>query len=69
VSTDYVFDERRGNYFEGDSPNPVNFYGCTKLAGERVVAEFSRVYSIVRPGAIFGAGKATGKVNFALWLL
>ena len=34
VSTDYVFDGRRGNYNEDDQPNPVNVYGCSKLRGE-----------------------------------
>jgi len=34
VSTDYVFDGQRGNYSEIDAPNPVNYYGLTKLLGE-----------------------------------
>lgn len=37
-STDFVFDGEKGNaYTEKDSPNPVNAYGRTKLAGEQAV--------------------------------
>ena len=36
-STDIVFDGRKGNYVETDAPNPLNFYGETKVAAEQVV--------------------------------
>jgi len=39
VSTDAVFDGRRGDYTEADRPNPLSHYARTKLAGERAVAE------------------------------
>ena len=34
ISTDYVFSGDVGDYCEGSSPNPVNYYGFTKWAGE-----------------------------------
>lgn len=34
ISTDCVFDGRRGRYAESDAPSPVDSYGRTKLAGE-----------------------------------
>lgn len=34
ISTDCVFDGRRGGYTEIDKPNPVDLYGDSKLAGE-----------------------------------
>jgi len=36
-STEYVFDGTRGYYNELDYPNPVNFYGLSKLLGEKEV--------------------------------
>jgi len=34
ISTDGVFNGRLGNYKEDEYPEPVNFYGLTKLLGE-----------------------------------
>jgi dTDP-4-dehydrorhamnose reductase len=34
LSTDAVFDGRRGHYHEDDLPNPLNTYALTKLLGE-----------------------------------
>lgn len=34
VSTDCVFSGRRGGYTEADTPDPVDFYGRSKLLGE-----------------------------------
>lgn len=34
MSTEYVFDGEKGNYTEKDYPNPLQFYGLTKLLGE-----------------------------------
>ena len=38
ISTDAVFDGTRGDYRETDTPNPINTYARTKLAGEAAVA-------------------------------
>lgn len=39
ISTDAVFDGKRGAYTEDDPPNPLSVYAQTKLAGERLVAQ------------------------------
>jgi dTDP-4-dehydrorhamnose reductase len=64
ISTDYVFDGNRGMYSEDDSTNPISYYGYSKLLGE----QFSRG-CIARTCVIYGSRPASGKVNFALWLL
>ena len=55
VSTDFVFDGKTDRpYNETDTPNPINVYGKTKLAGEkRVVNGFDRFF-IVRTSWLFG---------------
>ena len=64
ISTDYVFDGLRGMYREDDRPNPVSYYGQSKLLGE----QFCRG-CIARTCVIYGSRPASGKVNFALWLI
>jgi len=47
ISTDFVFNGKRGNYTEKDQPDPVNFYGQTKYEGETIVQTL-RHYCILR---------------------
>ena len=54
VSSDYVFDGRRGNYGEDDPPAPVNVYGQTKLLGEQYARESG--HALIVRLALFGAG-------------
>jgi dTDP-4-dehydrorhamnose reductase len=54
VSTDSVFDGRKGNYVENDKTNPLNNYAKTKLKGEsRARESFIGKSTIVRTN-IFG---------------
>ncbi|MEM2897416.1 MAG: dTDP-4-dehydrorhamnose reductase [Candidatus Bathyarchaeia archaeon] len=69
ISTDYVFDGLKGFYKEDDEPCPMNFYGCSKLLGEKAVEEIAKEYLIARASVIYGAKPASGKTNFALWLI
>lgn len=54
ISTDYVFDgEKEGLYVPNDLTEPVNYYGLTKLGGEKEVSKLDN-YLIVRISWIFG---------------
>lgn len=49
ISTDYVFDgKKRKPYTEDDQPNPIEWYGKTKMLAEEVVREELQHYSILR---------------------
>jgi len=66
VSTDYVFDGERGMYREDDVPNPVNFYGLSKLLGEVAVESLLEGSStVVRVSGLYGYSP-TGKRNFGV---
>lgn len=65
-STDYVFDGTKTTpYAEGDSPNPQNAYGRTKLEGERAIRESGAAHLIFRTAWVY----ATRGRNFLLTIL
>lgn len=55
MSSDHVFDGKRGNYSEKDSVKPLNFYGLSKSTMEAACKAFSGAY-IVRTSALFAQG-------------
>ena len=68
ISTDYVFSGEKGCYVESDAADPVNYYGLTKLIAEELVQTRDE-FLIARPSVIYGSSAATGKINFALFVL
>jgi dTDP-4-dehydrorhamnose reductase len=61
VSTDYVFDGKRGSYSENDETRPVNKYGESKLEGEKAVKNEldGERWSIARSSVVYGWGRAS----------
>lgn len=63
LSTDYIFDGRRGPYLEDARPNPIQGYGWAKWAGEETLRFLKRPGdTIVRTTGLFGA--VTPRVDF-----
>ncbi len=67
ISTDYVFDGERGDYTEDARPNPLGFYGRSKLAGENAIIGSGVPFVIVRTMVLYGVSEGL-KPNFATWL-
>lgn len=62
ISTDFVFDGETGMYKEEDVPQPVNYYGRTKLEAEEAVKEYEHDWAIVRTVLVYGKNH-TGRAN------
>lgn len=61
-STDYVFDGEKGMYREEDTPNPINYYGMSKLVGEAHALSYDQGL-VIRTSGVFGY-----KPNFPLYV-
>lgn len=56
ISTDFVFDgNQKSPYKESDKPNPINYYGITKLLGEEIVRKNCEKHFILRTSWLYGA--------------
>jgi len=52
LSTFMIFDGKKGLYLETSTPNPLNYYGLTKLAGETGIMSLGN-YLVVRLGLLY----------------
>jgi dTDP-4-dehydrorhamnose reductase len=66
-STDAVFPgELDKKYTELDQPNPINYYGKTKLQAEKIILNGSPDNVVLRTAVIYGSHK---KSRFTNWIL
>ena len=68
LSTDFVFGGDTGPLAEDAIPAPVNFYGESKLAAERVVQASSGRWAIARTVLVYGVAHNYGRTNLVLWV-
>ena len=54
LSTDFIFDGKKGLYTELDEPAPLSYYGRTKRDAEEAVMEYQYGWSIVRTSFVYG---------------
>ena len=67
ISTDFIFDGEDGPYKEDDEPNPLSYYGLSKLKSEHLLQAHSVKWTILRTIIVFGVGENLSKGNIVLW--
>ena len=68
VSTDFVFDGKKGDYKEDDKPNPLSYYAETKLEAESLVRKSGLRYLIIRPEVLYGYNGDGSERSFSNWV-
>jgi dTDP-4-dehydrorhamnose reductase len=68
VSTDFIFDGKSGPLDETATPAPVNYYGESKLAAERVVQQSRTTWAILRTVLVYGVAHDMSRSNIVLWV-
>jgi len=67
ISTDFIFDGEDGPYKEDDEPNPLSYYGLSKLKSEQILQAHCVKWTILRTIIVFGVGENLSKGNIVLW--
>lgn len=67
ISTDFIFGED-GPHAENDSPEPLNFYGETKLLAEQLVKQSGKPHTIIRPVFMYGKVWEGLRPTFLHWV-
>lgn len=68
LSTDFVFDGLDGPYKEDDPVNPVNYYGASKAAAERIVKQSKAAWAIARTVLVYGVADDPRRSNIITWV-
>jgi dTDP-4-dehydrorhamnose reductase len=67
LSTDFIFDGASGPYDEQADPNPLSFYGKSKLAAEKLLVDSTIGWSIIRTILVYGVAEDMSRSNIVLW--
>ena len=67
ISTDFIFDGEDGPYTEQDKPNPLSYYGLSKLKSEELLQAHTVKWTVLRTIIVFGVGEKLSKGNIVLW--
>lgn len=67
LSTDFIFDGKKGPYREEDAPNPLSFYASSKVESENLVMASGLDWAIIRTIIIYGVVDDVQRSNLVLW--
>lgn len=68
ISTDFIFDGKKGYYKEDDKPNPLSYYGLSKLKSEEVLIKSKVNFTILRTILVYGKVFDMSRTNIVLWV-
>jgi dTDP-4-dehydrorhamnose reductase len=68
LSTDFIFDGEEGPYDETAKPNPISYYGQSKLAAEELIRSSTCKWAILRTVLVYGIVHDYGRSNIVLWV-
>lgn len=68
ISTDYIFDGKNGPYNENATPNPLGYYGRTKLASENTLKISGCKNTILRTNVLYGTARFS-RPDFVKWVV
>jgi dTDP-4-dehydrorhamnose reductase len=68
ISSDYIFDGSKGPYTEKDKPNPLGYYGRTKLASENALKISGSIHTILRTNVLYGMAR-NSRPDFVRWVI
>lgn len=68
ISTDFIFDGTYGPLDETAKPNPISYYGKSKLAGEEIVQKGNLDWAILRTVLVYGITQDMSRSNIVLWV-
>ena len=68
VSTDFIFDGTHGPLDETEKPNPLSYYGESKLAAEIAIQKSKLDWAILRTVLVYGVTKDMSRSNIILWV-
>ncbi len=68
ISTDFIFDGKNGLYKETDTPNPLSYYGLSKLKSENILTESKIDFTILRTILVYGKVYDMTRNNIVLWV-
>ena len=68
LGTDFIFDGLAGPYSETDEPNPLSFYGQSKLDADKIVMHNKGKWAIARTILVYGLAADMSRSNIILWV-
>jgi dTDP-4-dehydrorhamnose reductase len=67
LSTDFIFDGTKELLSEEEKPNPLSYYGHSKLKGEQIIQKICKSYAILRTVLVYGVVADMSRSNIVLW--